>query len=215
MSDLREYYGARAKEYESIYHRDDPVRQAELAALASEMKATIAGRRILEIACGTGYWTAIACEAAEHITATDASPEVLEIARSKELPTGKVLFREGDAYRLSEVPGEFDAGLACFWLSHVPKSRLAEFIEGFHRRLGEGAAVFLADNVYVPGIGGELVTLPNSEDTYKLRRLADGSEHRVIKNYYDEPTLRRILSPLSADLRIHVGECFWWAAALP
>ena len=82
---------------------------------------------------------------------------MLAIARSKTLPADKVEFRQGDAYALDSVPGPFDAGLANFWFSHLPKSRIDEFLTTFHARLVRGAVVFMADNVYLPGIGGELI----------------------------------------------------------
>ena len=171
---LQGYYDQRAREYEQIYERDDPVRQAELAAIRTELRATLAGRRVLEVACGTGYWTQAYADVARHVVAIDAAPQVLAVAREKLLPAEKVEFRTGDAYALDVQTGEFDAGVAMFWLSHVPKSRLDAFLTQFHAKLGHGATVFMADNVYVPGVGGDLVPRPDSKDTYKRRRLASG-----------------------------------------
>ncbi len=195
-----------------MWHRDDPVRQREQTAIRAAMKEIFGRRRILEVACGTGYWTQFVAEVADHILATDLSEEMLELAREKNLPPVKVQFQVVDAYALRSAPGSFNAGLANFWFSHVPKSRLDEFLRGFHHRLGAGAVVFLADNVYVPGLGGELVVRPGLEDTFKLRELADGSRHEVLKNYYDADQLRRILAPRAADLKTHVGQCFWWVS---
>ena len=48
--------------------------------------------------------------------------------------------------------------------------------------VGHETIVFVADNVYVPGIGGELVRKSSSADTFKLRELGDGSKHEVLKN---------------------------------
>lgn len=50
---LAGYYAARAAEYERIY--DKPERQAELQRLRALIPAYLAGRSVLEIACGTGY----------------------------------------------------------------------------------------------------------------------------------------------------------------
>jgi len=35
-----------------------------------------------------------------------------------------------------------------------------------------------------------------------------------VKNYYTEDELRRMLEPISADLRIHIGQRFWWVRYL-
>ena len=208
------YYNRRAKEYEEIYHRTDPVRQKELTKIAALMKDVLTNRRVLEIACGTGFWTAAAAETAEKVIALDISDEMLAIAKTKDLPNEKVRFYTGDAYKLDLVDGTFNAGLANFWLSHVPKSRLNNFLQGLHRKLSSGAVVFMADNVYVPGIGGELIRKPGREDTFKLRELADGSRHEVLKNYHDAGQLRGILEPLSSRLQINTGDCFWWLTYL-
>ena len=209
---LTEYYSRRASEYEAIYHRADPVRQAEQRAIASATQELFHNRRVLEVACGTGFWTEKIADVAREICAVDASAEVLAIAEAKGLPPDRVRFLQADAYALEAVEGTFDSGLANFWFSHIPKARLGEFLGGFHRRLGVGAVVFLADNVFVPGIGGKLVTLPGSADTFKLRALADGSKHQVLKNYYDAEQLRQILAPRVADLKIQIGQCFWRAS---
>ena len=212
MNRLSDYYGRRADDYEEIYHRDDPVRQREQAEVAAAMKQVLADRSVLEVACGTGFWTEIAAEVTQHVVALDMSPEMLALAQEKEFPPGKVEFLNADAYALQTVPGRFDAGLANFWFSHVPKPRVKEFLDGFHKRLGPGAVVLMADNVYVPGVGGTLITRPGIEDTFKLRKLPDGSEHEVLKNYYSADQLRSILSPLASELQVHVGKCFWWVS---
>ncbi len=141
----------------------------------------------------------------------DIRPEVLQIAKSKPWPASNAAFVQGDAYQLSEVTGDFDYGLANFWFSHIPKNRIESFLRNFHQRLGKGASVFIADNVYVPGRGGELIGNEHSEDTYKRRELADGSKHEILKNYYSYEELNDIFKPISQHLRIFVGSSFWYA----
>jgi ubiquinone/menaquinone biosynthesis C-methylase UbiE len=207
---LSRYYNIRASEYEAIYRREDPERQAELAAIADEMREWFAGRRVLEVACGTGYWTEIIAPVAAHIVATDLSPEMLAMAAHKGLDPARVEFRRADAWMLESVHGEFDAGLANFWLSHVPRRRIDEFLDLFHGRLVAGARVFLVDNVYVPGVGGELVTRTGGPDTFKRRMLANGSTHEVLKNYYSKEELERLFTGRAKNLNIHMGTNYWW-----
>jgi SAM-dependent methyltransferase len=209
---LQNYYRLRAQEYEAIYHRPDPIRQKELAEIAVDMKTALSGRSILEIACGTGFWTAVAVETANCIYAVDISEEMLAIAKAKELPKEKVMFCTCDAYSLDSIKGRFSAGLANFWLSHIPKSQLDDFLHQFHGKLVSDAVVFMADNIYIPGLGGELFRKPCSEDTFKLRELSDGSKYEVLKNYYDANQLREIFEPLSSKLKIRMGDCFWWVS---
>jgi SAM-dependent methyltransferase len=208
---LRAYHDQRAAEYEAVYNRDEPVRQAELRELGEALRQATAGRRVLEVACGTGFWTSQIAEEAEHVTAIDTSEEMLLHAQDKGLPGDKVEFRLGDAYRLEATPGRFDAGVLNFWLSHVPQALLHEFLRRFHERLCSGATVFIADNVCLPGAGGELLRGPGSPDTFKRRTLADGSEHHVLKNYYDARQLRELIERHATGLEIHTGSCYWWS----
>jgi len=207
---MKAYYAQRAEHYEHIYFREDPIRKAELTAIANELCLALADKRILEIACGTGYWTHIAAQTAAHITGIDAAPETLEIAKAKGISPEKAAFFEGDAYELQRIAGAFDAGLAAFWFSHVPKAQIPDFLNGLHRRLGSGSIVFMTDNVLNPGIGGELVIKQGQADSYKLRELPDGSRHEIIKNYFTEKDLNEIFGPLSTELKITVGKCYWW-----
>jgi SAM-dependent methyltransferase len=210
MSTLQQYYDRRAHEYEQIYYRNDPLRQKEQSAIAAAMNEAFYQRKVLEIACGTGFWTEKILSSARQIVATDLSEEMLSVARSKQLAADKVKFTGADAYALEKVSGAFDAGLANFWLSHIPRARIAEFLENFHKRLGTGSVVFMADNVYIAGLGGELVIRSDTEDTFKLRELADGSKHEVLKNYYSASQLHTIFAPRAQKLHIEMGEYFWW-----
>lgn len=207
---LQDYYGARALEYEKVYHREDVDYQQELSLLITNLKALLKDRTVLEIACGTGYWTKVAAEVAKHIVGIDIRSEVIEIANEKNLSSDKVEFIIGDAYRLEMLEKSFDFGLANFWFSHIPKNKIDNFLEGFHKKLKQGSRVFMADNVFVKGRGGELIIKENSEDTYKLRELSDGSKHEILKNYYSYNELYDIFEPITEDLNIFVGKSFWY-----
>ena len=55
MSDIVEYYRRRAGEYEEIYEWRDPHRQEEQELIGDAIIESMRGRRVLEVACGTGY----------------------------------------------------------------------------------------------------------------------------------------------------------------
>ncbi|MEJ2720478.1 MAG: methyltransferase domain-containing protein [bacterium] len=207
---LKRYYSGHADEYERMYYRDHSLRQRELSELAVTVRTLFTGTHVLEIACGTGYWTEIAADVAAGVVATDISDEMLDLAAKKRLPAGKVELRKADAYRLEDIPGDFDAGLACFWFSHVPRSKTETFLRGFHGKLRSGSVVFLTDNLYARGYGGELIRRPGAADTFKRRRLSDGTTHEILKNYYDAGELERLFAPHASDLVIRTGRFYWW-----
>lgn len=213
---LREYYTRRAPGYDAIYERKDPARRSELTGVERRVAAVCRGRRVLEVACGTGYWTAVAAREAHLVAATDASPGMLAEARRKLAPDGGVVrFVLADAYRLECLRGEFDAAFAGFWFSHVPKAAVGEFLEGLHRRLRPGARVLLFDNENVPGVGGELTGGGADGDTFKDRRLDDGTRVRVLKNYFGPGDLEALLAPWVEDLDVVHGAYYWTAVYRP
>jgi SAM-dependent methyltransferase len=180
-AELQSYYRRRAGEYEAIYAK--PERQADLAALRRLIPQRLRGRRVLEIACGTGYWTEQIAPAAREVVATDAVEETMQLARGKSYPPGRVRFVQQDAYDLGPQLGTFDAALAVFWWSHVPKQRMAEFLGSLHARLEPGAIVLFMDNLYVEGSSTPITERDADGNTYQRRRLADGSESLVLKNF--------------------------------
>ena len=186
---LVEYYRRRAGEYEAIYAK--PERQADLARLRSLVPERLRGRRVLELACGTGYWTTLIAGTAARVVATDLAEEPMQIARRKVFPPRKVIFQKADAYSLPQALGRFDAAFAGFWWSHVPRRRIAEFLASLHARLEPGARVLLLDNRLVEGSSTPIDGWDAEGNSYQRRRLADGSETRILKNFPAEAELRK------------------------
>ena len=54
---LKEYYSKRAKEYDAVYRRNIPVRIKEQEYIRKEIARLFKDKYVLELACGTGYWT--------------------------------------------------------------------------------------------------------------------------------------------------------------
>jgi len=203
---MRAYYSARAPEYDSIYLR--PERQADLRAVESWLAPRFAAEPVLEIACGTGYWTSFIASSAARIVALDSAPETLHIARGR-ISATTVQFMVGDAYALPENLGEFDAAFAGFWFSHVPKARRTEFLRGVTRVLRPGAKVVLLDNLYVEGSSSPATGQDAGGDSWQTRQLADGSSHRVIKNFPDEAELRQSIAGVGDQGIYTHWTCYW------
>jgi ubiquinone/menaquinone biosynthesis C-methylase UbiE len=206
-TDLAEYYKKRAPGYESVYFRPDEGRLLELEDLGKALRDWLRRRDVLEIAAGTGWWTVHAAAVANSLTATDLNQETLAIAKTKPLET--VRFEVADAFHLETIEGQFDGCLACFWLSHVSRSHIAEFFSRLHARLKKGSRVFMADNVFEPHVGGQFVEEPGHPDTYRIRTWEDGSVHRVLKNYYSQKEFNDML-PGVRNLEVHMGVYYWW-----
>lgn len=209
-SDLAAYYAARAAEYENIYKK--PERQEDLKRLREIVSAFSGGRRVLEVACGTGYWTAVMAGTASSITATDIGEEMLACARAKDLDAGKVGFRRADALGLDEVPGAYDAGFAGFWISHLRRAAIPRFLSGFHRRLEPGARVLILDNRFVAGSSTPISRTDEEGNTYQRRQLGDGSEYEILKNFPSPDEVRRFLNEAAARAPTVTELAYYWYA---
>jgi demethylmenaquinone methyltransferase/2-methoxy-6-polyprenyl-1,4-benzoquinol methylase len=204
---LKQYYARRAAEYEGIYAK--PERQADLRRLEALLPEVLAGRRVLELACGTGYWTQFLARTAQSILALDASPETLELAASKDLPRGRVAFRVADIYELPADIGSFDGAFAGFWWSHVPLTSQARFLEALARALLPGARVVFLDNRYVAGSSTPVSHRDADGNTFQQRRLADGSEHAVLKNFPTEEELRAAVGAHGTGMSFRLLDYYW------
>jgi SAM-dependent methyltransferase len=205
-AELLDYYRRRAAVYEAVYHR--PERQPDLSELGQELCQALRARRVLEIACGTGYWTQHIAQTAASVVATDLAEETLQIAQAKAYPPGRVRFAIADAYALGPELGTFDAAFAGFWWSHVPLACIEEFLRSLHARLEGGARVMFFDNRYVEGSSTPIAELDADGNSYQLRPLPDGSRVRVLKNFPSEAELR---ARLPASLKMKLLQYYWLA----
>ncbi|MBL8341768.1 MAG: class I SAM-dependent methyltransferase [Rubrivivax sp.] len=179
---MRAYYVQRAAYYERVYHK--PERQADLRAMEAWVAGPFAGRRVLEVAAGTGWWTPHAARQAADWLATDINPETLALAKAKRMPQC-VRFAEMDAYTFEGLgAGErFDAAFAGCWWSHVDRRVLPGWLGRLHERLEPGARVVFLDNSFVQTSSTPITRSDEAGNTYQLRTLDDGSVHEVLKNF--------------------------------
>jgi ubiquinone/menaquinone biosynthesis C-methylase UbiE len=203
---MQDYYGARAPEYDRVYLK--PERQADLLEIRRWLPTVFKGKTLLEVACGTGYWTQYLAPVAEGVLAIDASPETVQIAQARVAP-GDVEFVIGDAYALPAKAHGFQSAFAGFWFSHIPKDRIREFLTGLHKALTPGATVVFLDNRFVAGSSTPVSERDSQGNTYQQRRLEDGSSHRILKNFPSQLDLRRDLEGVGSELKFHEWQYFW------
>src|SRR5438270_333279 len=103
-------------------------------------------RNILELACGTGLFTRHLAPRTDHVTAIDASSEVLAINRAR-VGGDNVEYIEADLF--TWLPRRrYDAVFFSFWLSHVPADRFDAFWAMVARALMPGGAAYLIDSAF-------------------------------------------------------------------
>lgn len=209
-TDMADYYKRRAAYYERVYHK--PERQGDLREIEAWVRRAFAGRRVLEVACGTGWWTPHGAHDAIDWLATDLSPETLAVARAKAMPPC-VRFATADAYTLTPLDGgPFDAAFAGCWWSHVPLQRLGDWVATLHARLGPGAHVVVLDNSFVQTSSTPITRHDEAGNGYQLRTLDDGSVHEVLKNFPTPDGLRALLGAQARDVEWTAWTHYWAAS---
>ncbi|MCU1656925.1 MAG: hypothetical protein JWO57_1581 [Pseudonocardiales bacterium] len=173
---------------------DVAVARARIARLVAEMQPT---GKVLEIACGTGLWTAEIAGRADTVTAIDAAPEAIEIARAR-VTSAKVTFEVADVFSWT-TSARFDVVFFSAWLSHVPMSRLEQFWQLLRRLLvGGGRVLFIDEHVDVR----EKEAYVAGRDEIVERRLRDGETFGIVKNFVDPQRLQNRLRELGWDCEI-------------
>jgi demethylmenaquinone methyltransferase/2-methoxy-6-polyprenyl-1,4-benzoquinol methylase len=206
INEMEEYYAKRASEYENIYLK--PERQEFIKDSKNILRQYFLNKNVLEIACGTGFWTEAISEKSTKITAVDINNEVLEIAKNKKFDC-KIDFIQDDSYKLNKITEKYNSLFAGFWLSHVPKTKMKDFIENIHKKLSDNAMVVFIDNIYVEGISTKISRFDTDGNSFQIRKLKDNSEHEVLKNFYDEKSLRDYFENYCKEIEYHDLKYFW------
>jgi demethylmenaquinone methyltransferase/2-methoxy-6-polyprenyl-1,4-benzoquinol methylase len=211
-SDLVEYYRRRAAYYERVYHK--PERQHDLRTMEAWVGRVFVGRRVLELACGTGWWTPHGARECRSWLATDLNPETIAIARHKPLPAGLVDFAIVDADSLDglDPARTFDALFAGCWWSHVPLARLSPWLERLHARMQPGARLVFLDNSYVQTSSLPITRTDDAGNTWQTRTLDDGSVHEVLKNFPTPAQVQAAAGPRARDFEWTAWTHYWAAA---
>ena len=216
LSEQRAYYRARAPEYDAWflrqgrYDRGEAHKkqwEAEVAGLEHALATFAPTGDILELACGTGWWTERLSKYGVSLTAVDASLEVLELNKQR-LPSARIDYLQADLFSW-EPERTFDTVFFSFWLSHVPPERFAAFWNTVRRCLGPGGRVFFIDSLYTPDATAKDHTLNSSEAHSVTRRLDDGQTFEIVKVFYEPERLAAHLGALGWHAEVGQTETFF------
>lgn len=216
LAEQARYYRERAGEYEDWWFRrgrydrgDDANARwfAEVAEVQDALERFRPAGRVLELACGTGLWTRRLVTHADTVTAVDASPEVIELARA-ELDDPNLSYVQADLFTW-EPEQTYDVCFFSFWLSHVPEARFETFWAKVARALAPDGRVFFVDSLPSNLASAADHRLPVEGDETMTRRLADGREFRIVKRFYEPHALSGRLANLGWDAQVQATREFF------
>jgi 2-polyprenyl-3-methyl-5-hydroxy-6-metoxy-1,4-benzoquinol methylase len=133
-----------------IWNWESPAGKLRWARRVSMLSKHLApGMRVLELGCGTGYFTRELARSGAEIVALDVSPELLEIARAN-CSAPNVRYEIQNAYDLSYSDAVFDSVVGSSVLHHL---EIQDALREIYRVLKPGGTIcFTEPNMLNPQI---------------------------------------------------------------
>ena len=163
---MKQYYDRLASEYEeNEAHREEPAE--DLPGLFHAI-SVLPPTRVLDVACGTGFFTQ---HLGSEVTGLDQSETMLEVARGH-VPWAE--FVRGDAFRMPFANHSFERVFASFFYGLLPLEDRGRFLEEARR---VGAELILLEPTPEWGPRGRA-------EGWEERRLSDGSRYEIYRRYF-------------------------------
>ena len=225
IADQIAYYRARAGEYDqsmlalgryismggSVAGQPGDEDGQEVATLLEALDGVRPFETVLELACGTGWWTQWLAQHAQHVTAVDAAKEMLALNRER-VNAANVNYVLADVFSW-KPDRQYDLVFFAFWLSHVPPDRFAAFWRMVGDSLAANGRVFFIDEL---DTGESRGTEKRLLGETVLRELEDGRQFRAIKVFYEPAELESKLRALGWSIEGHrAGRRFYWGRSTP
>jgi ubiquinone/menaquinone biosynthesis C-methylase UbiE len=209
------YYNERAPEYEDAYTLGtgtasipDPGVFVTEAKLLTEIVREFAEGRMIDLACGTGYWLPSYAERCSHITLFDQSEKMLAECRRKldRLDLGdRSVAIQGDFFDYEFGSIRYDCALVGFFLSHLTESQEPRLFDALRAMLGSSGRFLLLDSAW----SDERARFNNKTERQQ-RHLNDGTSFEIYKRYCDQADVLGWATKYGATLRMeHFGTAFF------
>ncbi|HVS04739.1 MAG TPA: class I SAM-dependent methyltransferase [Candidatus Dormibacteraeota bacterium] len=218
IADQIAYYRARAGEYDenlrqleryvslggTVAGRPDDEDRKEVAILLNALDGMRPFDTVLELACGTGWWTQWLAHHARQVTAVDAAEEMLALNRER-VKAANVRYVRADIFSW-RPDRQYDLVFFAFWMSHIPHDRFAAFWQLVRDSLAVNGQVFFIDELKRSwGLETRV------DDDAVLRQLEDGRQFRAVKVFYEPSELETKLRTLGWNVEVRrAGRRFYW-----
>jgi SAM-dependent methyltransferase len=193
------YYRARASEYDATSYGAVSTERASVPAIVDRLG--ISGD-VIELACGTGIWTAELIRHATTLTALDGAPEMLDLARRR-VPAG-VLFEQADLFNWTPATS-WDVVFFSAWLSHVPDDQFDRFWSSVDAALRPGGRAIALDELPARSFHEEQI-----HGEVAVRTLQDGTKHEIVKVFWEPDALAKRLATLGWRANVTPIEHGWF-----
>jgi SAM-dependent methyltransferase len=201
------YYASSTQAADAALSRAE--RANDLAKMRDRIAHLVRGHTVLELACGTGYWTEVIAVTADSVLATDILDEMIARAQTRRFPEGKVAFRRVDGLDLPEDLGTFSCVFIGFWWSHLKRDEQDALLARLRARFGRDVTLILLDDAYVEGSSTTIARTDAQGNTYEIVAAPDGERFELPKNYPADSALRKRLGGDVREIRIERLTYYW------
>ena len=200
LHDQITYYRKMAPEYDETTGQTEEL-QSAFARARELLQQHAPVEQILELACGTGTWTRALLPLGRELTAIDASPEMLSLARQK---VGKALvqFQQADLFQW-QPRQQYDLVFFANWLSHVPPQWLDDFLVAVARAVRPGGSLAMVDQYAPMPEDREIIVQKEEGAIYARRSLLNGQTFIIVKVFYDLQIIKNLLNALDFTVTVH------------
>jgi len=204
---VAKYYALLGEAVEDKYL--EPDMDEDIDDMSIHLGNLLAGHTVLELGCGTGFWTEVVAESAQSVLAVDINATLVDIARERGMADDKVSFRVADALDLPEDIGKFTAVLVSFLWSHLNKKEQEQLLATLKKRLGKDVLLVILDDSFVEGFSETIARTDAEGTTYEILTAPNGERFEVPKSYQSDSALRKRLGTSGKEIKIERVEFFW------
>jgi demethylmenaquinone methyltransferase/2-methoxy-6-polyprenyl-1,4-benzoquinol methylase len=184
------YYDERAPDYEEAYRlgtgtssiSDPGVFQREAGDLADIVRGFAHGK-VLDLACGTGYWLQFYAEQCSSVTMVDQSENMLAECRKKIDRFGladRSTLARADVLAWECADRSHDRAIIGFLLSHLTNEQEPRLFGSLRSALRAGGRFLIMDSAWT-----DMRSQFNAKVERQERRLNDGTALDIYKRYFD------------------------------
>lgn len=192
--EMMRYYDERAKEYDLIYSGKGPASLKEDSYLKDVKKISSIVKeygtgRIIDIACGTGFWFPKYVKNCADFTFVDQSKKMLEECKKRVISLGyrdRAKFIKMNVLDI-KLDTKFDSAIIGFLLSHFTEEQERQFFSLLKDILLDNGTFLVLDSTWTD----ERKKVKSKEDVQE-RKLTDGRKFKIFKKYFDENDLYKM-----------------------
>jgi len=209
------YYDDRAPEYEEAYTlgtgtasiSDPEVFKSEADALTGVVRRFGRGR-LLDLACGTGFWLPHYAGECSRITLFDQSENMLAESRAKVERLGiadRSVFLQGDFFEHDWDQQAFDCVLVGFFVSHLTEAQERLLFDALENLLAPSGRFLVLDSAW-----SDERARCNAKVERQQRRLNDGTAFEIYKRYLDPTDIARWEAEYGVAMQLeYFGKAFY------